>query len=306
MKKMLCLLLTLLLLDSLFGCGADEQPKIVSGDPAVEIDTVVEEEAAEPYPNVEGYPVEENGISFCKVFINGEEFMSDGYVKNDAPDTLFVVALDLTYQTGCDALCCSTDKNGKRYESFGASVNGKLVLSTMGEACLNIDGEVFEDLAPEKEEVYEGFEDYCCTTLFLEKTVGATVTFSADKSAAYIELGEPVSEEASKIYDLDLDPVGKLTATNKSDGTVTKLTIPSTQVSSGNSGGSSSSGGNSGGSSSGGNSGGSSAPARQRCSRCGGSGFTNGSVMVYDPAFGGMRSVTQTITCPSCGGSGWA
>ena len=301
MKKLLCLLLSLLLLGSLFGCGAGEQPEIVSGDPATEIDTTVEEEeTVESYPNVEGYPVEKNGISFCKVFINGEEFMSDGYVKNDAPDTLFVAALDLTYQTGCDAICCSTDKNGKRYESFGASVNGKLVLSTMGEACLNIDGEVFEDLAPEKAEVYEGFEDYCCTTLFLEKTVGATVTFSADKSAAYIELGEPVSEEASKIYDLDLDPVGKLTATNKSDGTVTKLVMPSTQVSSGSSNGSS------GGSSGGGSSGGSSAPARQRCSRCGGSGFTNGSVMVFDPAFGGMRSETRTITCPSCGGTGWA
>ena len=300
MKKVFCLLLSVLLVCSLFGCGAGKQSETVSNDPAIEIDTIVEEETTEPYPNVEGYPVEKNGISFCKVFVNGEEFMSDGYVKNDAPDTLFVVALDLTYQTGCDALCCSTDKDGKRYESFGASVNGKLVLSTMGEACLNIDGEVFEDLAPEKEEVYEGFEDYCCTTLFLEKTVGAMVTFSADKSAAYIELGEPVSEEASKVYDLDLNPVGKLTATNKSDGAVTKLAMPSTQVSSGSSSGSSGS------SSGGGSSGGSSAPARQRCSRCGGSGFTNGPVMIYDPAFGGMRSETRTITCPSCGGTGWS
>ncbi len=302
MKKLICILLSVIMIFSFAACGDKTLENEGAEQGSVgELSQKETKEYAKKYPNVKDYPIKKGEINLCKLYIDGKECFCDGYYKDDHPDTLFAIALELVNEIGADGTCCSTEKKGKAYESFGASVNGKLVLGQLGNASLNIDGEFFEDLPPEKQKVYEDFLDYCCTTLFLEKTVGASVHFSEDKSAAYIELGEKVTEKASKIYDLNLQPEGNLTATNKNDNSVKKLSVNSVGIDT-NSGSSSGSGNgkpNSGGTSN------SNPPTRAKCSQCGGSGFTNYMTNVYDPVTGGYRMQTVSGTCPSCHGTGY-
>ena len=232
------------------------------------------------YPNVAGYPIERGDIKLCKVYVDGRELECDGYVKKDHPGVLFTAALSLIYQVGGYGECAGGDHNGKRYECFCGSINGKLVFGALGVAGLTIDGELFGDLAPEKEEVYEGWLDYCCTTTFLEKTAGATVTFSKDGSAAYIELGEPVTEAASNIYTMRLDPF-KNTAevTNINDGTVTKLEVKKSGKGFGT--------------------------EKQLCPNCDGSGVITQWDYRYNPATGGYSNVATHWPCGNCGGDGY-
>lgn len=264
-----------------------------------EIEEVIEQVQEEDpnYPNVEGYPIQKDGYKLIKLYVDGYECFCDGYIKNEYPDTVFLIALEGIFDaTHADGMCVGNENND---ESFCACINGKLVLSRLGQPYLNVDGEIYDDLAPEIAVVYEDYKDYCCTTLYLEKTVGAIVHLSQDKSAAYIELNEKVDEDASKVYDLDLDATGILQAKSKINGEKKTLiyneegmTISAT-----------SSGGESG----------NNRPdyidntpvQRQKCSQCGGSGFTNYMQSVYDPVskMNIMKSVSGV--CPHCHGTGY-
>lgn len=261
-----------------------------------ETETIAEDNK---YPNYPGYPKEKDGLKLCKLYVDDYECSCDGYIKDEYPDRVFFIALEVYDFLGIEAMCVSDDSNN---ESFCTNINGKLVVSTLGKPYLKVDGNVYDDLAPEKAKVYEDFNDYCCTTLFLEKTLGATVHISEDRSAAYIELGEKVSCDESDKYELDLKPTGKLTAKNKSTGE--QIVIDGYTAQSKTAAGS--------GSGSGGKSGGNSSaykndqpPTRARCSQCGGSGFTNYQSMVWDPFMNGYRSQTVSGVCPSCHGTGY-
>ena len=209
-------------------------------------------------------------------------------------------SLILTWDLDGDGTACSSTCDGVfEGAAFCACFNGKVMVNHTGSTQTFIDSVAYDDAEPFH---YAGGEydgEYFSSTLFLEKMLDAAVTFSEDRSAVYLEFDTIVDYDDSHVYDFKLGYRGDLKLTRLSDGSAVDFTY---QNASGSSSGSS--GGNSG-DSSGGSTGGSSAPARQRCSRCGGSGFTNGSVMIYDPAFGGMRSETRTITCPGCGGTGW-
>lgn len=288
MKKLISILLTVVLIFSVTACGNVTSKNENANQGGTEDVTQKEtNENIEQYPNVKDYPIKKGEINLCKLYIDGKECFCDGYYKDDHPDILFGIALELVNEIGADGTCCSTEKNGNIYESFCASVNGKLVLGQLNNTALNIDGEIYEDLPAEKQTVYEDFLDYCCTTLFLEKTVGASVHFSEDKSAAYIELGEKVTEEASKIYDFNLQPEGKLTATNKNDNSVTKLSISG----SGKSNGSSS---------------GSGKGTRSICPGCGGTGTIANRVLLYQDTINNTFTYTTVYNpCGRCGGSGY-
>lgn len=296
MKKLISILLAVVLIFSVTACGdvTSKNESANQGD-AGDVSQREANEKVEKYPNVKDYPIKKGEINLCKLYIDGKECFCDGYYKDDHPDILFGIALEFVNEIGADGTCCSTEKNGKTYESFCASVNGKLVLGQLNNTDLNIDGEIIEDLPAEKQTVYEDFLDYCCTTLFLEKTVGASVHFSEDKSAAYIELGEKVTEEASKVYDLNLQPEGKLTATNKNDNSVTKLSISS--VDSGKSNGTGSGKSNGSGSENG---------TRSVCPGCGGTGTIGNRVLLYQDTINKTFTYTTVYhPCGRCGGSGY-
>lgn len=281
MKKLISILLAVVLIFSVTACG----------------DVTSKNESVDKYPNVKDYPVKKGEINLCKLYIDGKECKCDGYYKDEHPDILFGIALEFVNEIGADGTCCSTEKKDKIYESFCASVNGKLVLGQLNNTDLNIDGEIYEDLPAEKQKVDEDFLDYCCTTLFLEKTVGASVHFSEDKSAAYIELGEKVTEEASKVYDFDLQPEGKLTATNKSNNSVTKLSISSVGLDKSNGSGSGKNNGTGSGSGNG---------TRSVCPGCGGTGTIANRLLLYQDTINNTFTYTTVYhPCGRCGGSGY-
>ena len=287
--------------------AAEIQPDTAEPDPESiqaeqETETEAETTSAEDdkYPNYPGYPKEKDGLKLCKLYVDNYECFCDGYIKDEYPDRVFFIALEVYDFLGIEGPMCVGDDSGN--ESFCACINGKLVVSTLGKPYLNVDGNVYDDLAPEKAKVYEDFNDYCCTTLFLEKTLGATVHISADRSAAYIELGEKASCDESGKYKLDLKANGKLTATDNSTGN--KIVIDGVTAQADTISGS--------GTGSGGKSGGNSSAykndqpqTRARCSQCGGSGFTNYMSNVFDPVTGGYRMQTVSGVCPSCHGTGY-
>ena len=279
----------------------EPDPESIQTEQETEKETETETTAEDDkYPNYPGYPKEKDGLKLCKLYVDDYECFCDGYIKDEYPDKVFFIALEVYDFLGIEGpMCVGDDSNN---ESFCACINGKLVINTLGKPYLNVDGNVYDDLAPEKAKVYEDFNDYCCTTLFLEKTLGATVHISADRSAAYIELGEKASCDESGKYKLDLKANGKLTATDNSTGN--KIVIDGVTAQADTISGS--------GTGSGGKSGGNSSAykndqpqTRARCSQCGGSGFTNYMSNVFDPVTGGYRMQTVSGVCPSCHGTGY-
>lgn len=296
-KKSLLMLLTIFLLFTLVGCSGSNNIEI---EEAPETETVeehkeeivVEEAKEDPnYPNVEGYPIEKSDVKLCKLYFDGYECFCDGYTKDENPDVVYMIALEAIYDA-------THSENGfvsgrDNDVSFCACINGKLVLNKLGENILNIDGEIYEDMAPEMRVVFEDYNDYCCTTLFLEKTLGAKVTLSQDRSAAYIETTEKVDENESRVYDLDIIGEGKLIAKNKNTGE--KKTIIYNEKGMTISAGSTNNG----------NSSNNHGPEKQICTACGGSGQVMGSTNVLNPMTGTYTMQPAMVRCTVCGGSGY-
>ncbi len=188
------------------------------------------QEDVNKYPNVVGYPIEKGDIKECKLFINGVDYEDcNGYTKDEHPDVLFITVdtvLYKVYQHTCGIISNSLIK-GESFQLKGEIINDKQVLQSEGKPFIVIEDEVFNDLAPELVEFVEGWEDYCTTTLFLEKIVDAKVHISEDRSAAYIEIDNPISKEDNNKYNLSIEKDGKFIATNKDTGETRVLEVPS-------------------------------------------------------------------------------
>lgn len=294
MKKLIKAIMAILISVCFFtSCGSKQIEEPVLDDKQETTEVIVEEVKEEDpnYPNVEGYPIEKSGVKLCKLYFDGYECFCDGYTKDENPDVVYMIALEAIYDA-------THSENGfvsgrDNDVSFCACINGKLVLNKLGESILNIDGEIFEDMAPEMKVVFEDYDDYCCTTSFLEKTLGAKVTLSQDRSAAYIETTEKVDENESRIYELDIKGEGKLIAKDKNTGEKKTIIYNETGMSitagSTNNGGGSNNHG----------------PEKQICSACGGSGQVMGGTSVFNPVTGNYAVQPTMVRCTVCGGSGY-
>ena len=298
----------LLLVSALSGCANSQKQVNAQQEPNISISQIQEQQKQEEqnsqkqagsteYPNYPGYPLEKNGIKECKLFINGVVYEDcNGYTKDDYPDTLFITVdpvLYKTYQHTC-GLITSSNVNGEDFQLSGKVINGQQVLCAVGKPFLVVDGEVYDDLSPELVEFVEGWEDYCCTTLFLEKTAGAKVHISEDRSAAYIEMNEPISTEDNEKYTLNIGAGGKFTATDKQSGETKTVEVPEKYIpvsQNSNSAGGNGNGGN---------------KSHIPCGTCGGSGrIVIGGGNVYNPYSKSYELKMQYGMCPSCGGRGW-
>lgn len=296
-KKPLLIIMMIFMLFALVGCGENNETKVENVPETETIKKTTEENVVEEakeevtkYPNVKGYPIEKDDIKLCRVYINGYECFTDGYVKNDNPDIVYMVALEMI----CDGTNYGngvvTEEDGKR--SFGVCINGKLAVNKLGENILIIDGETYEDLSPEMRVLFEDYNDYCCTTLLLEKMLGAKVNFSEDRSAVYIETSEKIDKEKTEMYELDLSGYGKLIAKNKETGE--KLIFKCGNYEKNSSSGSNKKGGSSNNASN----------YPQICTACGGTGKTYGVQNVYNPVTNSFEFKSTFVTCISCGGTG--
>ena len=295
-KKPLLIIMMIFMLFALVGCGGSNKTEVENVPQTETIKETTEENVIEEtkeevtkYPNVKGYPIEKDDIKLCRVFINGYEYCSDGYIKNNYPDVVYMVALEMVYDGNAYGNGVVVDEDGE--VAFGACINGKLIVNRLGESILNIDGEIYEDLAPEKRIIYKDNNDYFCTTLFLEKALGAKVNFSEDRSAVYIETSEKIDEEKSQMYELDLSGYGKLVAKNIE--TEEKLILKCGDDRKNSSGGSNTKGGSN-----------NTSNSHQICSACGGSGKTYGVQNVYNPVTNSFEFKSTFVTCISCGGTG--
>lgn len=299
-SKTMLIILTVLLSLVFTGCSKDREYKTVNKSSKTEDETVeevtVEEAKGDPnYPNVAGYPIEKDGVKLCKIYMNGKECFCDGYIKDENPDIVYIIALESIYDITTAQNGFVVDSDGET--SFCACINGRLIVNKLGEPVLNINGDVYEDLAPEIRVVFEEYKDYCCTTKFLEIVLDAKVTLSQDRSAAYIETSEEVDEKTSQMYELDLDGVGRLIAKNKDTGE--KRVISYNKV-----GMTISSGTNNKGNGNGNNGSSSNLPGSNNCPICHGSGQVMGSKMVLNPVTNSFTSQPAMVTCTHCGGSG--
>lgn len=294
MKKLIKAIMVILIsVCFLSSCSSKKQelPDLSNNEDSIEdVDTHKEDSN---YPNVEGYPIEKDDIKLCKIYMDGKECFCDGYTKDENPDVVYIIALESIYDITTAQNGFVVDSDGET--SFCACINEKLIVNKLGEPILNIDGEIFEDVAPEIRVVFEDYKDYCCSTLLLEKTLGASVTLSQDRSAAYIETSEKVDEESSQMYELDLDGVGRLKAKNKDTGETKVIMYDKEGVTI--SGGSNSNGNNGQGSSN-------NIPGSNLCPICHGTGQAMGSKMVLNPVTNTFTSQPAMVTCTHCGGSG--
>ena len=294
-KKNLLMLLIIFLSFTLVGCSGSNENEFDKSSETETLEENSEEINADNtgdqnYPNVKGYPIEKDDIKLCRVYINRHECFTDGYVKNDNPDVVYMVVLEMICDGNTYGNGVVVEEDGKR--SFGACINGKLVVNKLGENILNIDGEIYEDMAPEMRVLFEDYNDYCCTTLLLEKTLGAKVNFSEDRSAVYIETSEEIDEEKTQMYELDLSGYGKLIAKNKETGE--KLIFKCGNDEKKSSGGSNKKGGSSNNTSN----------YPQICTACGGTGWTYGVQNVFDPVTNKFEYKSTMVRCISCGGTG--
>ena len=303
MKHIASLLLAILISILLLACGDNAAGTSVEEIPEVQELAQDEVEEVPTYADVEGYPKELNGYTHHKLFINGQANGDDAVTLSDAPDTVYVRSLILSWDLDGDGMACScTDGNNKlEGAAFCACFNGCVAVNHTGGTQTVIDGVAYDDARPFH---YSGGDyngEYFCSTLYLEKMLDATVTFSEDRSAVYLETGVPVDYDDSHIYDFDLSYTGKLKLTNLSDGTVTEYRVNSNTSGSG-------SGGNN-------QSAGSQAPAYKQCSMClgrgstfcaacGGTGRTMRMVNVMDPVTHNFTMRSESSICLSCGGSG--
>ena len=103
-----------------------------------EVETTAEDDN---YPNYPGYPKEKDGLKLCKLYVDDYECFCDGYIKDEYPDRVFFIALEVYDFLGIEGPMCVGDDSGN--ESFCACINGKLVVSTLGKPYLNVDGNVY-------------------------------------------------------------------------------------------------------------------------------------------------------------------
>lgn len=249
--------------------------------------------------NVDGYPETKEGKVFHAFFINGERADYDVYTYGDKTDVYMPIFW----------VCCnlgispySVSKNGNTVGAFAARINGSIAVNCTEKASTTVDSEEYPDAKPE---YYDN--DYHCTYLLLNKTLGATLEFSPDKSAVYLTTAKPVNEKKSECPDFELETDGSLKYNESYTGgdsgrseepsskknnepssvyTPTQRSCPSC-----------------------------SGMGRMMCSSCGGRGSTPGVRMQFDPIT--MRSTyvpcnnmcyscagTGFRTCQTCGGSG--
>jgi len=221
------------------------------------------------------------------MFINGEEYFLDAYTHNDNPDVLFFSPTPIIYSWNGNAVGCSS--KGKC--CFAFCVEDTIALMALGDDNINFNGELFKDIAPENYKSKQYGDIFYCSTFFFVRMLGASVNFSDDRSAVYLNTERTADSQTTSKYDLHVTAEGELTAHNTADNTVIKFDMKGNYsveeekvIIEDNR---------------------QDAKIKIPCSRCGGSGHVGTAVNVYDPAAGVYQMKQTYQPCPNCGGKGY-
>lgn len=241
------------------------------------------------YPNYEGYPIADGDITYHKMIINGKEYFLDAYSHNDNPDALYFSPTPIIYDFNGNAVGASS--KGKETWAFNFADSFALMIN--GSENVNIDGELFVNVAPEVRKHAKYGDVFYCGTFFLIKMLDATVNFSDDRSAVYLTTNKEVSLEDTNAYELHLTAEGTLVATNATKSTEIKMDVAGnysanelkkTAVEMDND---------------------QNVKYRIVCSGCGGSGHVGSTISTYNPNSKMYEMKQDYRPCPNCGGKGY-